>query len=422
MKIVIGQDRYVTFAKPTEKAQPLVTTIKIGNHNYDIALAHNGNITNTAEIKKKIKYDYQTSIDSEVLFALLKNSKEKTIEDVLTDAFSQLEGAYCFILYFLNKETGQETMVGARDPRGWRPLVYGDNVLASETCALDRLAVKYVKDVQPGEMVILRKGRNPKWKKFADTDYRFCLFEDIYFSKLNSWVPNPQTEPPESYNTFRERTGAKLYEEIITLDPDFSVDIVVPLPLSGLPNAAGFINRAKLDDPSKFNISFAAAINPYRKKAGRTFIMHGRKQRLEAIREKLALIADALYKKIVLLIDDSIVDGYTSKGVINLLREYKPAKIYTGVGSPPIIDQCDWGVDTKRNHLIAREVLRESGYTTKQYRKNKEIQEAVIKGIEKKIGADRLFFLSINGLYECLPKHITYCDRCLTGIHPTMKK
>ncbi len=434
VKTVVGQVRYSTTGGTNiANAQPLVRTIKIGDKKYDLAITHNGNITNYEYLKRKFSdYKFKTTVDSEVLFPLLNNSKADTLEEVVIDALKHLRGSYCFNLLFLDKQTGEETIIAARDPHGFRPLVIGKKnkayIVSSESCAIGKKGVSgmegdYICDVNPGEIVVFRKNTEPKPIQFAKPDYHYCDFCKIYFSRPDSILQNPRTTldkivknpdddekmPLPTYHTLRQKLGSQLYSEILKKELQFKADVVVPFQYSGIDPAIGFHNVS--------GIRYDSAIlrNLY---IPRTFIMGRKYERERAVSRKHSPIPDALDGLEVLLVDDSIVTGNTTKKRVQAVKNAGTKKVYVGIASPPIIEECDKGVDTKRRTLIARKFLNEVGYTPKQFYLYQEVRDQVIEKIREYIGADKLYFLSFEGMRECFPKNIGYCGQCLTGIDP----
>ncbi len=418
---LVGHVRYSTVGgNIIENAQPISADLKIDGEEYSVSLAHNGQINNVEGVnglKERLKqeginYTYQTNSDSEILFPLLKKHKNNNLEDAVAASLKELKGSYCFSLHFLNKKTGEETIIGARDPHGYRPLVLGKKgngwVISSETSPFGSLGIEYIRDILPGEMISINKEENPKFRQFAETKWRFCDFEYIYFSRDDSSIQLSGNKiPRQTIYSIRKNLGAELYREINKKNISFKPDIVVPLMDSGIASANGF------SQASGITLENAILRNKY---LPRTFIMP-EELRQQSVIDKHIPISDVLYGREVLIIDDSIVTGNTTKQRVAAIKEAvgEHGKVYVAIASPPIIDKCDYGVDTKRRELIARKMLHKLGYTPDHYMKSKGVRDQVIEEIQKYIGADKLFFLSKDGMRNAFPKNIDYCGYCLQG-------
>jgi amidophosphoribosyltransferase len=309
--------------------------------------------------------------------------KKTTVEDRLFDALSRVEGAYSLVVMSDN------TLIGVRDPHGVRPLVMGKIgetlILASETCALDIVGAEYVRDVEPGEIVIITAEGVRSIKPFPKTQKRFCIFEYVYFSR-----PDSLSEGHNVYNT-RQRIGAQLARE-----SGVDADVVVPVPDSGIPGAIGYAKES--------GIPFELGIirNHY---VGRTFIEPSDHVRHLGVKLKHNGNRAVLEGKRVVLVDDSIVRGTTSKKIVNMVREAGAKEVHMRIASPPTTHSCFYGVDTPtRDQLLA---ARHS-----------------IAEMAKLIGADSLAFISINGMYQAVakidrdPNQPQYCDACFSGDYP----
>lgn len=381
--IAIGHNRYSTTGDTLlRNVQPLYGDFSFGG----LAIAHNGNLTNAMTLRRQlieIGCLFQSTSDTEVIIHLIALSKQTTVEDRLYDALSRIEGAYSLVVL-----EGQ-TLIGVRDPLGVRPLVMGrlgDAVMfASETCALDIVGAEFVRDVEPGEIVIV-EGRNIRsLKPFPKVQKRFCLFEYVYFSR-----PDSSSEGHNVYEV-RQRIGAQLSREA-----PVSADVVVPVPDSGIPGALGYAKES--------GIPFELGIirNHY---VGRTFIEPSDHVRHLGVKLKHNGNRAMLEGKRVILVDDSIVRGTTSKKIVTMVREAGAAEVHMRIASPPTTHSCFYGVDTPtREHLLA---ARHS--------------VAEMCGL---IGADSLAFISLDGIYRAVggmsrnAAGPQYCDACFSGDYP----
>ncbi|MFC1808265.1 amidophosphoribosyltransferase [Candidatus Omnitrophota bacterium] len=376
----IGHTRYSTTGSSTiANIQPFLVNHK-GGH---IAIAHNGNLTNAAYLRHKMEEEgaiFQSTIDSEVIIHLLARLRKKEYYDKIPEALSRLEGAFSLLMLV------DDMLVAARDPLGIRPLCIGKldgaYVLASETCALDLIQAKYVRDVKPGEIVFISKS-GLKSIKFARKEKRqaCCIFEYIYFARPDSDIFGKNV-----YLT-RKRLGAQLAKEI----PAKRCDIVMPIPDSGNYAALGFAEESGIP------LEVGMIRNHY---VGRTFIQPAQKIRDFRVRVKLNPIRHVLKGKKVVVIEDSIVRGTTSKNRVRTLREAGAKEIHMRVSCPPIISPCFYGIDfPTKKELIAS---------------NKTVEQ-----IRKFIGLDSLKYLSVEGMLKAmlLPKN-DFCTACFTSKYP----
>ena len=380
--LAIGHTRYSTAGDTVElNAQPFSVLCNKGR----IAVAHNGNITNASEIRKDLESRgsiFQATSDTEVILHLVAHSSERTLQDALRDALLQLEGA--FSLVFL----AEDRIIVARDPRGFRPLAMGQleihgkpaYVFASETCAFDLLNAVYLNDVQPGEMVIV----GPKGvtrERYAPEEPRSqCVFEHVYFSRPDSIVFGRAVQDS------REAMGRTLAREAPA-----AADIVVPVPDSG--------NAAALGYSSESGLPYRQALirNHY---VGRTFIEPSQAIRDFGVKLKLNPIRSLLEGKSVVLVDDSIVRGTTSRKIVRMVRQAGAREVHLRISCPPTISPCFYGVDTpNKSELIAA---------------NNSIEE-----IRRFIEADSLAYLSQGGLERAVADKGDYCYACYTGNYPT---
>jgi len=381
--IAIGHNRYSTTGDTLlRNVQPLYGDFSFGG----LAMAHNGNLTNAMTLRKQlidIGCLFQSTSDTEVIIHLIALSKQSSVEDRLCDALSRVEGAYSLVVMSNN------TMIGVRDPNGVRPLVLGKVgealILASETCALDIVGAQYVRDIEPGEVVIITPSGMRSIKPFAKTEKRFCIFEYVYFSR-----PDSISEGRNVYET-RSRIGAQLAREA-----HVAADVVVPVPDSGIPGAIGYAKQSRI--PFELGI----IRNHY---VGRTFIEPSDRVRHLGVKLKHNGNRAILEGKRVILVDDSIVRGTTSKKIVNMVREAGAKEVHMRIASPPTTHSCFYGVDTPtRDQLLAA---------------NHDVAS-----MAKLIGVDSLAFISINGMYQAVANinrnnaNPQYCDACFSGDYP----
>jgi amidophosphoribosyltransferase len=379
----IGHNRYSTAGgSAARNIQPLFADLAGGA----IALAHNGNLTNARGLRAALVRDgaiFQSTSDTEVIIHLTARSGCTHIVDKLVDALRQVEGAYSLVAMTAKK------LIGVRDPWGVRPLVLGrlDGawILASETCALDIIGADFVRDVKPGEVVVITGEGLQSFFPFAPQPKRFCVFEYIYFARPDSMV--------EGLNVYeaRKRIGEELARE-----KPVDADIVIPVPDSGVPAALGYARASGL--PFELGI----IRNHY---VGRTFIEPTDGIRHFSVRRKHNPNRAALAGKRVVMIDDSIVRGTTSKKIVQMVRDAGAKEVHFRVASPPTTHCCFYGVDTPNEHeLLAHEM-----------------------GVEEMrafIGADSLAFVSMDGLYRAMgepgrdAKLVKFCDACFSGDYP----
>ena len=381
--MAIGHNRYSTTGDTLlRNVQPLYGDFSFGG----LAVAHNGNLTNAMTLRKQlidIGCLFQSTSDTEVIVHLIALSKQSSVEDRLFDALQRVEGAYSLVVL------SNDQLIAVRDPLGVRPLVIGrvgDAIIfASETCALDIVGAEYVRDVAPGEIVIVNKNGMRSIHPFDKTPKRFCIFEYVYFSR-----PDSISEGLNVYET-RKRIGAVLARESLV-----DADVVVPVPDSGIPGALGYARES--------GIPFELGIirNHY---VGRTFIEPSDHVRHLGVKLKHNGNRTVLEGKRVILVDDSIVRGTTSKKIVNMVRESGAKEVHMRIASPPTTHSCFYGVDTPtRDQLLAA---------------NHTIAE-----MAKLINVDSLAFISIDGLYRAVndiqrdANAPQYCDACFSGNYP----
>lgn len=381
--IAIGHNRYSTTGESMlRNVQPLFGDFSFGG----LAIAHNGNLTNAMTLRKQlidIGCLFQSTSDTEVIVHLIALSKQTTVEDRLFDALSRVEGAYSLVVM------SNDTLIGVRDPLGVRPLVMGQlgdsMILASETCALDIVGAHYVRDIEPGEIVIITPDGIRSLKPFPKGQKRFCIFEYVYFSR-----PDSVSEGINVYET-RQRIGAQL-----ALESPVVADVVVPVPDSGIPGALGYAKESGIP----FDLGIIR--NHY---VGRTFIEPSDHVRHLGVKLKHNANSSVLKGKRVVLVDDSIVRGTTSKKIVAMVREAGAKEVHMRIASPPTTHSCFYGVDTPtRDQLMAA---------------NHNVAE-----MAKIIGVDSLAFISLNGMYRAVsgqPRNNfapQYCDACFSGDYP----
>ena len=379
--MAIGHTRYSTAGDTVlRNAQPFQVTCNKGQ----IAVAHNGNITNAAELRNELESDgsiFQASSDTEVILHLVARSRERTLAGALREALLQLEGA--FSLVFL----AQDRVIVARDPHGFRPLALGQMdtpgtyVFSSETCAFDLINATYLSEVEPGEMIIV--GPEGMTRELYTTPQKSaqCVFEHVYFSRPDSFVFS------RSVQESRERMG-----RLLAIEAGVDADLVVPVPDSGVPAALGYASES--------GIPYRQALirNHY---VGRTFIEPSQAIRDFGVKLKLNPIRHLLEGKRVILVDDSIVRGTTSRKIVRMVRGAGAREVHMRISCPPTKAPCFYGVDTPReNELIAA--------------------NSDLESIRRYVEADTLAYLSLESLREAVKDtDQRFCYACYTGDYPT---
>ena len=377
--VAVGHVRYSTTGASTIKnVQPFLVSHKKGK----ISVAHNGNLTNTFEVRAKLEEKgaiFQTTMDSEVIVHLLAHSSNRDYRQRVVEALSQLEGAYSLAILI------DDVLIGARDSHGFRPLcigkVDGAYILASETCALDLIHAEYVRDVEPGEIVFITKQGIESIKPFPEKKHAFCIFEFIYFSRPDSNIFGKNV-----YLT-RKRLGEQMAKE-----SPVKCDSVMPIPDSG--------NYAALGFSEKSNIPFEVGMirNHY---IGRTFIQPTQGLRDFRVRIKLNPVKDVLKGRKIIIVEDSIVRGTTSKARVKTIRSAKPKKIHMRISCPPIKSPCFYGIDfPSKKELIAA--------------------NNTVKDIQEFLELDSLKYLSQKGMLKAmLLPACEFCTACFDGKYPT---
>jgi amidophosphoribosyltransferase len=382
--MAVGHVRYSTTGETIlRNVQPLFAELDVGG----LAIAHNGNLTNGLTLRRDMIRKgaiCQSTSDTEMVLHLVARSLRSRFIDRFIDALLQIEGAYSFV-GLTNKK-----LIGARDPLGIRPLVLGElngcHILASETCALDIIGAKFVRDIENGEIVIITEDGVKSIKPFEQVAMRPCIFEYIYFARPDSVVHG------RNVYAVRKNFGAELAKESA-----IAADVVVPVPDSGVPSAIGFAQASGI--PYELGI----IRNHY---VGRTFIQPSQSIRELGVRMKHSANRAVIEGKRIVLIDDSIVRGTTSVKIVRLMREAGAKEVHFRISSPPITHPDYYGIDTpsRENLLAARMNLEE---------------------MRSYVGADSLAFLSVDGVYRAcgydgrnnaLPQ---FTDHCFTGEYPT---
>ncbi|MDD5422125.1 MAG: amidophosphoribosyltransferase [Candidatus Omnitrophota bacterium] len=377
--LAVGHVRYSTTGSSTVKnIQPLLINHKKGF----IAVAHNGNLTNSVELKNELEDSgsiLQTTMDSELIVHFLVKDHLNNYREKIAPIAARLDGAYSFVLMI------NDTMYAIRDPHGFRPLcigkLEGGYVVASETCALDMIQATYIRDVEPGEIIIIDKKGITSVKIPAVKKHAFCIFEYIYFSRPDSNIFT------KSVYLTRKNLGRTLAKE-----HPVDADIVMPIPDSGTFATLGYAEESHIP------LEMAFVRNHY---IGRTFIQPSQMIRDFKVKVKLNPVRDALKGKRVIIVEDSIVRGTTSRGRVRALRQAGASEIHMRVSCPPLVSPCFYGIDfpTKKELIASNHTIEEVG---------------------RFIGVDSLKYLSLEGMLDSmmLPKE-EFCTACFTGDYPT---
>ncbi len=380
----IGHNRYSTTGDTLiRNVQPLFADLDFGG----FALAHNGNLTNAYLLRRSLVKRgslFQSTMDTEVIIHLIATSTAGTVYDRVVDALQQVEGAFSLVALTA------EGVIGVRDALGVRPLVLGrlgeSYILTSETCALDIIGAEHVRDVEPGEMVVVTSEGLKSYRIFPKQPSKPCIFEYIYFSR-----PDSESAGVSIYEA-RKQIGRELARE-----SGVPADVVVPVPDSGVPSALGYSEEA--------SIPFELGIirNHY---VGRTFIEPAQEIRHLGVKLKHNANRAKLAGKRVVLVDDSIVRGTTSVKIVEMVRSAGASEVHMRIASPPTTHSCFYGVDTpEREQLLAHKMT--------------------VEDMRSYIGVDSLAFISMDGLYRAMgqqarnPQQPQFCDACFTGDYPT---
>jgi len=379
-EMAIGHNRYSTTGSSTiANIQPIQISYK-GNRL--LAVGHNGNLTNSTSLRKKLEKEgsiFQTTTDSEIILHLIARSKKEKIEESLADALSQVNGAYSVV--FITSDS----ILAARDPYGWRPLALGKLknawVVASETCAFDIIGAKSIRDIQPGEILLINKKGLKSFSTFKKVKPAFCIFEFIYFARPDSMIFG------ENVDKVRRRLGRQLAKE-----QPADADMVIAVPDSSNTHTLGYSEESGI----KFEVGLIR--NHY---IGRTFIHPEQKIRDLDARIKYNPVKGVLKGKRIVIVDDSIVRGTTSRKLVGMLRNAGAKEVHFRVSSPPITSPCFYGIDMPtKKELIAS---------------SKSVEE-----IRRYLGVDSLGYLSIEGMLSMpsLPK-ADFCVACFSGKYPS---
>ena len=374
----IGHVRYsTTGGSHIKNAQPFSVEYSLG----EIAIAHNGNMVNAERIRDELEaYGsiFQSSMDTEVIAHLIATGNESTVLNRLISALKRVSGSYSMVLLTKDK------MIAARDPHGFRPLALGrlrnSYVVASESCAFDLIEGEYIREIEPGEILVIDKNGLKSYKPFDKTEYKPCIFELIYFARPDSNIFS------SSVYEVRKSFGAELANEF-SLD----ADVVIPVPDSGLPAAIGYAEAA--------GIPFEMGLirNHY---VGRTFIEPKDSIRHFGVKVKLNANREVVQGKRVVVVDDSIVRGTTSRKIIKMIRNAGAKEVHMRISSPPTVSPCFYGIDTpNKGELIAA---------------NHSLEE-----INDYITSDSLEYLGVEGMYRAVEgSGASFCDACFTGKYP----
>ena len=376
--MAIGHVRYSTAGESRlSNAQPFLIECGHGQ----IAIAHNGNLVNANELRDELVREgsiFQTSSDTEVVLHLYAKSKAAGVEQAVIESVSQVRGAFSFVMLT------QDRLIAVRDPHGFRPLALGKLldawVVCSETCALDLIGATYVRDVEPGEVLVISPDGVRSYRPFVVSKLAHCVFEHVYFARPDSYVFG------QSVNEVRTNFG-----RVLARESPIDADVVVPIPDSGVCAAVGFAEESGI--PMRMGL----IRNHY---VGRTFIEPQQAIRHFGVRVKLNPVRSILEGKRVVLIDDSIVRGTTSRKIVKMIKAAGAKEVHMRISCPPTVSPCFYGVDTpQRSELIA------ATHTTEE--------------IRKYLNAETLSYLSLDGLMRGVgDSSKSYCTSCYTGIYP----
>ena len=376
--LAIGHTRYSTAGESRiENAQPFLIECAHGQ----IAVAHNGNLVNARELRDELVRSgsiFQTTSDTEVVLHLYARSKAPSVEEALVESISQISGAFSMVLLTKNR------LIAARDPHGFRPLALGQLgdawIVCSETCALDLLGATYLRDIEPGELLIISDGGLRSIRPYPPAQLAHCVFEHVYFARPDSYVFG------RSVNEVRTSLG-----RILACEAPADADVVVPIPDSGVCAAIGYAEKSGLP------LQFGLIRNHY---VGRTFIQPQQSIRDFGVKVKLNPVRSIIEGRRVVLVDDSIVRGTTSRKIVRLVKAAGAREVHVRISCPPTVSPCFYGVDTpSRQDLIgATHTLDE---------------------IRDYVEADSLAYLSLNGLRQAVgDRQNAYCTSCYTGVYP----
>jgi len=376
--LAIGHVRYSTAGESNlVNAQPILIDCSHG----EISLCHNGNIVNATELRQRLVHEgsiFQTNSDTEVILHLYARSQAAAAEDAIIESVSQIRGAFSIVM--LTKEK----LIAVRDPHGFRPLAVGRlgdaTIVCSETCALDLIGATYIRDVEPGEVLVISKSGMRSYKPFAAASPAHCIFEHVYFARPDSYVFG------QSVNEVRTELG-----RVLAREAGVDADVVVPIPDSGVCAALGYAEESRV--PLKMGL----IRNHY---VGRTFINPQQAIRHFKVKVKLNPVKSILEGQRVLLVDDSIVRGTTSQKIVRMIRAAGASEVHMRISCPPTISPCYYGIDTpRRSELIA------SSHS--------------VEDIREYLNADSLSYLSLEGMLSSVGLRArSYCTSCFTGKYP----
>jgi len=379
--VAVGHVRYSTAgSSDLRNAQPFVVEYAGGQ----LAICHNGNIVNAQELRAELEASgsiFQTSSDTEVIVHLMAKSREAEVLGRLTAALRRVRGAYSLICL-----TNDAKMIGVRDPYGFRPLVIGRLkdafVLSSETCAFDLIEAEFIREVEPGEIVVIDKGGMTSHRLPEIAPPTFCVFEHVYFARPDTLVNG------KSVYRAREKLGRRLAQEA-----PIAADVVIPVPDSGVPAAIGYANEAKI--PFEMGLIRSHYV-------GRTFIEPQDSIRHFGVRLKLSVVRSVVDGKRVIVVDDSLVRGTTSRKIVKMLRNAGAREVHLRISAPPTTHPCYYGIDTpNRSELVA------ASHT--------------IEEIGRYVTCDSIAYLSHDGMMAAVGTDSSgtgYCSACFTGKYP----
>ncbi len=376
--IGIAHTRYSTHGESAraENAQPFI----MRREGRWVALAHNGNLSNAAQLRQELEalgVSFQSTSDTESLLHLYVRARGVTPEEKFHELSQRVLGAYSVVMIDGDK------LIAARDPFGFRPLVLGqrgrDVCIASETAAFDILGAQYIREIEPGEILVIDREGLRSFRFGAKLPRRACIFELIYFARPDSKLFG------HSVYEFRKLCGARLAQK-----ETHEIEIVVPVPDSGLPAALGY-SRA-LGKPLEFGLIRSHYV-------GRSFIEPSQESRVHKVRMKLLPLREVLQGRRVALVDDSIVRGTTSRAIVHVLREFGAKEVHVRIASPPLISPCYFGIDMPtRQELVA--------------------SSRTIPEIARFLGADSVVYLTVEELQQCVGDAENFCTACFTGQYP----
>lgn len=375
----IGHVRYSTTGSSNAgNSQPIVAKF----HGGTMAVAHNGNLTNADELREELEKKgaiFQGTTDTEVLIHLVAKSETEDFEQALVESLAKLKGSYSMAI------AREDKLIAVRDPRGFRPLCIGKlgdgYVVASESCAFDIMNAQYLREMAPGEMITFSNGIAKSTRPFPEEPSSFCVFEYIYFSR-----PDSMAQSGRSVSELRNKLGEQL-----AIEHPAKADVIVAVPDSSVPAAIGYARKSGIP----YDIGLVRSHY-----VGRTFIEPDQAIRDFGARIKYNPVRSVLQGKSVVVVDDSIVRGTTSRKIVNMIREAGAKEIHFRVTAPPWKNPCFFGIDTPEpSKLLA-------------------VEHPDIEDMCNFIGADTLGFISPEGLYKVMPKSVSYCNACFTGNYP----